>query len=127
MSEKAIVVVGLVQEPSLNLPEIIGDSRVHSVLSCEEARFPELDVRLFVFTAVAPYSPTFKTNKDVFHFLSEFKKLHPSCEFWLCTEQDIEPGDACLNATDVSSIVRISKLLQMIEEWVCLGSQFSEI
>jgi hypothetical protein len=123
----ALVVVGLVQEPSLNLPEVIGDCSVHSVLSCEEAWFPELDVRLLVFTAVAPYSHTFKTNKDVFYFLSEFKKLHPSCEFWLCTEQDIEPGDVCLNAPEVSSVLRISKLVQMLEEWVCLGSQFSEI
>lgn len=121
-----IVVAGLVQEPSLNLPEVIEDYRINSVLSCEEARFPEHDVRLFVFTAVAPYSPTSKTNKDVFCFLSEMKKLHPPCEFWLCSEQDIEPGDPCLNAPEVSSVVRISRLNQRLEEWVCLGTQSSE-
>lgn len=126
MSLGSIVVVGLVQELILNLPEAIGDYRINSVLSCEEGRFPELDVRLLVFTAVAPYSPTLNTNKDVFYFLSEMKKLHRSCEFWLCTEQDIEPGDPCLNAPEVSSVVRISRLNQRLEEWVCLGTQSSE-
>lgn len=120
LREEAIAVIGLAQVPNLDLPKAIADFRVHSVLFCEEARLPEFDLRLCVFTVVAPFSPNFNTKTDALNFTLELKALHPDCEFWLCTEQDIDPGDPPLDRYDVSRVVRIGELKESLTEWVRL-------
>lgn len=117
----AITIVLLGFEETLKVPRRIGTFQVIVVLSCEEAWFPERDVRLCVFTEIAPYSLSeiLTSKKTVDDFIPEFRGIHGKCEFWACTAHKVTPQDPFLSALGVTKVLDSPDLVQNLEQW-CL-------
>ena len=92
-------------------------------LECGEARTSAEAADLIVYTVTAPYVVPRPFSKDVIRFLREVREVNKEGVFWLCTAQDVQMGDPCLEKMDLSAVVAPWDLKEAVTAWCSLKAE----
>jgi hypothetical protein len=88
------------------------------ILECVDARSSAEAADLIVYTVIAPYDlNNIYSPKDVVDFLKEVREVNKEGVFWLCTAQEVQMGDSCLEGMDASAVIAPWDLKEAVTTW----------